>query len=250
MLKKNSNMEKEFYNKIGKIIGWDFSNLKYDVIDNSEFQYFNEINNNISENTLLLDIGTGGGEKLSNLISNNCLLKIGTDFSEEMIKSAKKNNKSSNICFFEMDSNNIKFPDCFFDIITARHTPFSAKEIYRLLKTDGMFFSEQIDEDDCRELKEIFGRGQGFNAEQKLIDIIKSDMKKMKLKTIKFFNILQEEYYKTEEDLLFLLKNTPIIPDFGNVEGDYEKFNKYVEKNRNEKGILLNRCLFGVKAVK
>ena len=127
-------MEKEFYNKIGKIIGWDFSNLKYDVIDNSEFQYFNEINNNISESTLLLDIGTGGGEKLSNLISNNCLLKIGTDFSEEMIKSAKKNNKSSNICFFEMDSNNIKFPDCFFDIITARHTPFSAKEIYRLLK--------------------------------------------------------------------------------------------------------------------
>ena len=65
MINEDSNKEKEFYNKIGKIIGWDFSQIKYDVIDNSKFQYFDEINNSISENTLLLDIGTGGGENPS-----------------------------------------------------------------------------------------------------------------------------------------------------------------------------------------
>lgn len=243
-------MEKEFYNKIGKIIGWDFSKIKYDVIDNSKFQYFDEINNNLTENTLLLDMGTGGGEKLSSLISNNCLLKIATDFSEEMIKIAKKNNKNSKVCFFEMNSDNIKFPDCFFDIITARHTPFNAKEVYRLLKDNGMFFTEQIDEDDCKELKEIFGRGHGFDAEYKLIDNTKLDMQKSEFKKIEYFDILQEEYYKTEEDLLFLLNNTPIIPDFGKVKDDYEKFNKYVEKYESKKGILLIRRLFGVKVKK
>lgn len=30
--------EKDFYNKVGKIIGWDFSKLKYKIEDNSEFQ--------------------------------------------------------------------------------------------------------------------------------------------------------------------------------------------------------------------
>ena len=250
MINENYDMEKDFYNKIGKIIGWDFSKIKYDMIDNSKFQYFDEINKNLSENDVMLDIGTGGGEKLSNLISNNCLLKIGTDFSEEMIKSAKKNNKNYKIYFFQMDSDNIKFPDGFFGIITARHTPFNSKEVYRLLKKQGMFFSEQIDEDDCKELKEIFGRGQGFNSEHKLIDNIKLDMKKCEFKKIEFFDILQEEYYKTQEDLMFLLNNTPIIPDFGKVNGDYEKFNKYVEKNTSEKGILLIRRLFGVRVVK
>lgn len=250
MINSNSNIEKEFYNKIGKIIGWDFSKMKCEIIDNSKFQYFDEINNNISEDTILLDIGTGGGEKLTNLISNKCLLKIGTDFSKEMIKSAKNNNQNSRIYFLEMDSNDIKFPNSFFDIVTARHTPFNLKEVYRLLKEDGIFISEQIDEDDCKELKQIFGRGQGLNAKDKLIDIIKSDMKETKYKKIEFFNILQEEYYKTEGDLLFLLNNTPIIPDFGKVKGDYGKFDKYVKENTHKKGILLNRHLFGIKVIK
>lgn len=250
MINEDSNKEKEFYNKIGKIIGWDFSQIKYDVIDNSKFQYFDEINNNISENTLLLDIGTGGGEKLSSLISNNCLMKIGTDFSEEMIKIAKKNNKNKKMCFFEMDSDKLNFPNEFFDIITARHTPFNLKEVTRLLKQDGLFFSEQVDEDDCKELKELFGRGQGYNEKNKLIDKIKTDIKGNELKQIEFYDITQEEYYKTEEDLLFLLNNTPIIPDFGKVKDDYAKFNYYVEKNTTDKGIRLNRRLFGIKLTK
>lgn len=250
MNNEDCNKEKEFYNKIGKIIGWDFSQIKYDVIDNSKFQYFDEINNNISEDTLLLDIGTGGGEKLSNLISNNCLMKIGTDFSEEMIKIAKNNNKNKKICFFEMDSDKLNFPNEFFDIITARHTPFNMKEVIRLLKKDGLFFSEQIDEDDCKELKELFGRGQGYNEKCKLIDKIKEDIKKNDLKQIDFYDIIQEEYYKAEEDLLFLLNNTPIIPDFGKIKGDYANFNNYVERNSTDKGIRLNRRLFGIKVIK
>lgn len=250
MINENSNKEKEFYNKIGKIIGWDFSSIKYDVVDNSEFQYFDEINKNMNEGTILLDIGTGGGEKLSNLITNNCLLKIGTDFSEEMIKNANKNNKNQKIRFFEMNSDNLIFPDNFCDIITARHTPFNINEVWRLLKEKGLFYSEQVDEDDCKELKELFGRGQGYKVEHKLIDKIKEEISECKFECVEFYDILQEEYYKTEEDLMFLLNNTPIIEKFGKVNNDYEKFNTYVKKNTTEKGILLKRKLFGIKLVK
>lgn len=249
-MNKNSKTEKEFYNKIGKIIGWDFSKIKYEVIDNSEFQYFNEINKNMNSNIFLLDIGTGGGEKLSNMIKNECALKIGTDFSEEMIKNAKKNNKNQKIRFFEMDSDNLIFPDNFFDIITARHTPFNVSEIWRLLNDKGLFFSEQIDEDDCKELKDLFGRGQGYKVEQKLIENIKEELSNFKFESIEFYDIFQEEYYKTEEDLLFLLNNTPIIDDFGKVNNDYEKFNSYIEKNTTEMGIRLKRKLFGIKLIK
>ena len=247
----DNNKEKEFYEKVGKTIGWDFSKIKYDVIDNSEFVYFDEINKNVDKNTILLDIGTGGGEKLINQISNNCLIKVGTDFSDEMIKAAKRNiDKKNNIKVFKMNSDKIQFPDEFFDIVCARHTPFNANEIYRVMKQQGKFFSEQIDEDDCFELKKMFHRGQGYNVKIKLIKKIEEEMKKENFSEVKFFDIIQYEYYKTEEDLLFLLKNTPIIPQFGENKNDFEKFNKYVKNNITDKGILLKRKLFGVKAIK
>lgn len=248
----NSDEEKDFYNKIGKTIGWDFSNMKYNVIDNSQFKYFDEVNNKISKESILLDIGTGGGEKLINLISNKCLIKIGTDFSNEMIAIARKNAKKYNnkIKFFEMNSNNLIFPNEFFDIVCARHTPFNLNEILRVLNKNGLFYSEQIDEDDCMTLKEVFGRGQGYKANIKLKEKIKAEIDKKKCKEIKFYDIIQNEYYKTEEDLLFLLNNTPIIPDFGKNKDDYKNFHKYVEKNKSKNGIYLSRKLFGIKIIK
>lgn len=62
MINKDEKNEKEFYDKIGSLIGWDFSMLKYELIDNSDFQYFDEINKQVTDQSILLDIGTGGGE--------------------------------------------------------------------------------------------------------------------------------------------------------------------------------------------
>jgi hypothetical protein len=45
------------------------------------------------------------------------------------------------------------------------------------------------------------------------------------------------EYYQTEEDLRFLLLNTPIVPDFGKVAGDEARFARYVAENRSSRGI-------------
>lgn len=244
-----NNEEKEFYNKIGKTIGWDFSILKCQMIDKSTFQYFDEINKD-SENKIILDIGTGGGEKILNNVKNAKLI-IGTDFSKEMIKRAKENAKARNdVMFFEMDSNEIKFPNNFFDMVCARHTPFNSIEVFRVLKSGGVLISEQIDEDDCIELKRIFGRGQGFEKKIKQREQDKNDLIKCNIKDFQFYDIVQNEYYETEEDLLFLLNNTPIIPNFGKMEKDYEKFNKYVENNKTDKGIYLKRILYGVKARK
>lgn len=250
MINYNSEEEKDFYNKVGKIIGWDFSKMKYKIVDDSEFNFFDEINNKVNPNTILLDIGTGGGEKLTNLITDNCLLKIGTDFSNEMVKYANKQNTKKNIRFFEMDSENIKFPDEFFDVISARHTPFSGSEVHRVLKKEGYFFTEQIDEDDCLQLKKIFGRGQGYESQIKLSEKIKNEINDIKFKSVEFYDIIQQEYYETEEDLLFLLNNTPIIPNFGKEKDDFSKFNEYIRNNTTDKGILLERKLFGIKIKK
>ena len=53
------------------------------------------------------------------------------------------------------DPANIPFRDESFDLIINRHGSFDAKELYRLLKKDGIFITQQVGEDNDRELVEM-----------------------------------------------------------------------------------------------
>jgi hypothetical protein len=52
------------------------------------------------------------------------------------------------------------------------------------------------------------------------------------------------EYYQEPEDLLFLLKNTPIIPNFGKEESDRPIIERFIEKNQTHRGIRTNSKRF------
>ena len=52
------------------------------------------------------------------------------------------------------DPAHIPFPDESFDLILNRHGSFCAEELYRLLKRGGLFITQQVGEDNDRELVE------------------------------------------------------------------------------------------------
>ena len=87
-----------------------------------------------NENSKVLDLGTGGGEKVLKYYPN--VRKIyATDFSKEMIKTAKENAKKyseKNIEFLEMDNLNMNFPSETFDLISAANETFAVKVSLRL----------------------------------------------------------------------------------------------------------------------
>lgn len=71
--------------------------------------------------------------------------------------------------------------------------------------------------------------------------------------------IYEKEYYKTKEDLMALLLKTPILDDFTEIDNTQNEhklwieegvFEKYVEKFKTEKGILLERVLYGIEGEK
>jgi len=248
------NNYEELYRRVGKLQGWNFSKVKYEEEYHADYNYIKEINKHIINTSLVLDVGTGGGE---------CVLKefndagfiFGIDSCNEMIETANKNllkYPNKRVKFIKMDANNIKFPNGIFDIVCSRHCWGEPYKAYELLKKGGKYFSEDIENDDCIELKEIFGRGQCFNEKTKLQDkilpiLIHSGFKK---EDVILYQILINEYYKTEDDLMYLLLNTPIIMNFLNEKDDAKKFNEYVNKYKNDRGILLKRRLFGVIAKK
>ena len=245
------------YEEIGN---WDFSDIKYITKQESEWDFHQIIKNITNPTSLLLDLGTGGGEKSLELLPDVGMI-IGTDFSSKMIETANKNKlnyPNKRIKFVCMDNLNLAFPNSLFDVVCARHTIIDAKQIYNILSDNGYLIVEGVDKYDCWELKQLFGRGQAFKDEVSISQIDLKNIKNAGFK-VEFEEITQYEYYQTKDDLLALLLKTPILDDFSeitpsnNVHKTYiepELFDKYVESHQTEDGIELKRVLYGIVAQK
>lgn len=251
--------ELEFYNKIKN---WDFSMINYEKEVLTNWDMNDEINKCTNEDSKILDLGTGGGEKVLKYFPK-CKEILATDFSEEMIKTANFNLKESNkdnITFRVMDNLNMDTEENYFDIVTARHTCIDAKQIYRTLKKGGKLIIRGVDKLDCWALKLMFDKGQAFNDIKPISQIDYENIINAGFKHVELIPIHTREYYKTKEDLLALLLKTPILEDFSEVSNnnnieenrtiDMEILDKYIADNKSEKGILLIRRYYGIVAEK
>lgn len=252
--------EKEFnyYENIGN---WDFDKIKYKTEKITKWDFYGKIKEYTNKDSICLDLGTGGGEKVLKYYPE--VKKIfATDFSQEMINTAKENSKkflNKNIEFLQMDNLKMTFPKRSFDLISARHTVIDAKQIFNTLKDHGVLILEGVDKKDCWELKELFGRGQAYNDKFAISTIDYRNLKEAGFTKVELVEILENEYYETEEDLLALLLKTPILDDFSEEnnskfihrnEVEMNLFKLYANKYKTEKGILLKRVLYGIIAEK
>ena len=151
--------EYEFYNEIKD---WDFSKINYIEEVYSSWDLYEILNSIAKKEDRILDLGTGGGEKVLKYFPEVKEI-IATDFSEEMIKTAKLNLEKSgrkNIIFKQMDNLNMNLDKDYFDIVVARHTCIDAEGIYNVLKKNGHLLVRGVDQEDSIDLKNLFGKGQ------------------------------------------------------------------------------------------
>lgn len=235
-----------FYNKVGKLNGWDFSNLEI-ISEGIKCNFYEEVTSRCKNTDVLLDIGTGGGENLLR-ISSSLLFLVGIDLSNAMIEKAESNLRKSNVSnvrFFQMPSEALQFPSGLYDIVTSRHAPFSSKEVFRVLKSGGLLLTQQVSESDKFNLKKAFGRGQSIHEKDgALEEQYIGKLYEAGFSNVQSFEYDAIEYYQRPEDLIFLLKHTPIIPDFGQEKDDFKILRDFIEKNRTEKGIRTNSKRF------
>ncbi len=242
---------KNFYDKVGKLNGWDFSQVKK-ISEGEQWNFYNEVTQRCRKSDLLLDIGTGGGEKLLS-IADSCLLLVGIDCSKSMIQTANENlqkSGKSNVRFLQMDAENLEFPHHFFNVVSCRQSPFCAKEAAKVLVDGGVFLTQQVSENDKLNIVQAFGRGQKQAADGTLKKKYISELYEAGFSDVQSFEYDATEYYATYEDIVFLLKHTPIIPNFGESENDFAVLETFIEENRTGKGIRTNSKRFMIIAKK
>jgi hypothetical protein len=102
----------------------------------------------------------------------------------------------------------------------------------------GTFLTQQVSENDKSSLKQAFGRGQAWGAKTgALQQHYLAELGRAGFSDIQSFDFQFIEYYQTAEDLIFLLKHTPIIPDFGRSDADFHTLQQYIKEHQTEKGI-------------
>ena len=142
---------------VAHIHGWDFSHLdgRYTQDDTLPWDYKRAVLSALRPDSRILDMDTGGGEFLLSLnhphhltsaienyppnveLCKQTLLPLGIDF-----KGAAADGP-------------LPFPDSTFDLVLNRHGSFDPKEVFRVLKPGGVFLTQQVGEDNDRELVEL-----------------------------------------------------------------------------------------------
>jgi len=251
--------EKSYYEEIKD---WDFSKFEIETENLTNWDFYDLLKKITNKNSKILDLGTGGGEKVLEYFPD-CAEILGTDFSSAMIETANKNllkSKRKNITFKVMDNLKMDVPEEYFDVVVARHTVTDPKQIYKCLKKGGYLLIRGVDRDDCWSLKMLFGRGQGYHDSKPISLVDYENVLNAGFKDVELVPIHQREYYKNESLFKEFLKKVPIIDDFSEEFGDNKDYytddldqnilDKYIKENTYNGKIRLIRRYYGIIAKK
>ena len=138
--------------------GWDFSWLAGRLQqDAPPWSYEQRVRDAISDTDSLVDLGTGGGERLAKLapLPDDT---YATEAYAPNLPIAKARLGPLGVRVVGIDDHcSLPFPDCRFDTVINRHEALSAAEVARILKPGGRFLTQQVGERNNSELTEWLG---------------------------------------------------------------------------------------------
>ena len=177
--------------------------------------FFASTSNYLKYGQHILDIGTGNGFVLSEIIRRNPNLHLtlhGVDNSKEMVSLAQKKLGGKAI-ILKADASHLPFADRSFDLLTAKNvTRIHAGEIYRVLKPGGIFVFRE------------YGRGKGLCEITSLfpnriirqrdssfyVDILSKAG--LHILSLNCYTITRK--YESIENLITIVKSFPFIENF------------------------------------
>ena len=143
--------------EIAYIHGWDFSHIeeKYMEQDDLPWDYREEIMRYLKPEMQILDIDTGGGEFLLSLNHPHTHTSATENYPPN-VNLCRETLLPLGIDFRAADGKGVlPFADASFDMVINRHGDFNPSEIYRVLKPDGLFITQQVGAENDRELVEL-----------------------------------------------------------------------------------------------
>ncbi len=135
--------------------GWDFSYINSRFVEFPlTWSYYSKVLQLKRMSESLLDLGTGGGEFLASLapLPNHTCATEGYD---PNFSTAKRKLKPLGVKVVFCKNESLPFDDEEFELVIDRHAPHNPNEVYRVLKQNGIFITQQVGEKNIQNLKLI-----------------------------------------------------------------------------------------------
>lgn len=228
------------------IRGWDFSHIanRHTEQEDLPWDYQETILEFLESDMKLLDIDTGGGEFLLSL-NHPCKNTAATENYPPNVELCRNVLTPLGIDFQAADGKGIlPFSDSCFDMVIDRHGDFNAKEIHRVLKSGGLFITQQVGAENDRELVEILCGEMPFPFPEQYLNIAAQTFRdagfeilkaEESFRPIKFFDvaalvwfarIISWEFpgFSVNTHLEALLKAQKLLEENGYIEGTTHRF--------------------------
>lgn len=227
--------------------GWDFSHIKgrfQSYEKNLPWNYKDIVKKYLKPQDKLLDIDTGGGEMLLSFNHSHNLTTVTEGFAPN-VRLCNEKLKPMGIRVCEVtDYANMPFEDGEFDVVINRHGTYDAEELYRILKPGGVFVTQQVGEDNDRELVELLLPGSkkpfpGMNLASQKAKFIKAGFSVLEeneaFRPIEFYDvgalcwfarIIEWEFAGFSVDKCFdrLIEAEKIIEEGGCIKGNVHRY--------------------------
>ena len=222
--------------------------------------FFKELKQGLSNldlkqpNIKILELGCGDASlwnKNFNHIPSNWEITL-TDFSDGMLKDAKKNlgEKRSRFNFKIVNAENIPFEEESFNVVIANHMLYhvpninkALKEINKVLKSAGILFASTVGKNHMKEIREIISTFDIYSLTSESWESTDSFQLENGFKIVsKYFNMVELKRYKDNlkvTDPVYILDYIFSMPGNNEVSlssKDLKKIYNYLEDNINAKG--------------
>ncbi len=128
--------------------GWDFSYVDGRVIDEAPpWDYMAMAATQMAQSTAMLDMDTGGGERILSLRSHWPAKVVVSEGYPPNVALAQERLALLGVTVVEINSSNVApmpFTDDEFDLVLNRHGAFNANELARILAPGGIFLTQQV----------------------------------------------------------------------------------------------------------
>jgi SAM-dependent methyltransferase len=138
--------------------GWDFSGMNV-LVQPVPWEYHDVVLRYLRSSDVVLDVGTGAGERLRDLASSFGH-GLGIDADPEMVRLAREDPAAGNLRF-RVGSERLESVPETFDVILDRHAPFDLGAVAAHLRPGGYFITQQVGERNMACVKAALGQPPG-----------------------------------------------------------------------------------------
>lgn len=152
------------------MVGWDFSRLDGRLrSDDPPWDFEADCVNALAAASVAVDLGTGGGERLTRIIermpSVSDVRVLATEGWEPNVDLARGRLAALGVEVLRYDAeagDAMPFGDASVDLVMARHESIDAREVVRVLSPGGVLLTQQVHGLDAQELRDWFSGEQQY----------------------------------------------------------------------------------------